>query len=47
MWDLKYDTNKLIYETETLVVAKERGIDGGWTGSLRLTDANIMHKMDK
>ena len=47
MWNLKNDTNELIYETERLtdieirpVVAKgERGREG-WTGSLGLADAN-------
>ena len=43
MWNLKYDTNKLIYETETdsdtekrLPVAKGEG----WIRSLGLADAN-------
>ena len=48
MWNLKYDSNELIYETETdsqtenrLVVAKEEGVCGeGWIGSLGLADAN-------
>jgi len=46
MSTLKYDTNELIYETEThftdiekkLVVAKGEG--EGWIGSLGLADAN-------
>ena len=47
MWNLKYDTNELIYETEThsqtenrLVVVKGEEGWGGWTGSLGLVDAN-------
>ena len=46
MWNLKYDTNELICETETdsqtqnrLAVAKGDGV-GGWIGSLGLVDAN-------
>ena len=46
MWNLKYDTSELIYETETdsdienrLVVAKV-GVGEGWIGSLGLADAN-------
>ena len=48
-WNLKYDTNECIYETETNswtqssnrpVVAKEQG-EGGRTGSLGLTHANL------
>ena len=42
MWNLNYDRNELIYETETdsdienrFVIAKERGI-----GSLQIADAN-------
>ena len=47
MWNLKYDTNEPIYETETdsdieirLVVAKGGGEGEGWTGSLGLADAS-------
>ena len=43
MWNLIYDTNELIYETETdsdienrLVVAKGEG----WIGNLGLADSN-------
>ena len=46
MWNLTYDTNKLIYKTETdshtensLVVAE--GVRGGRSGSLGLADANL------
>ena len=46
MWNLKYDTSELIYETETdsdienrLVVAKV-GVREGWSGNLGLSDAN-------
>ena len=43
MWNLKYDTNELIYEIDSqtqnrIVVAKEG--EGGWIGSLGLADAN-------
>ena len=48
MWNLKYDTDELVYETEIdsdienrLVVAKRAGRVGeGWSGSLGLADAN-------
>ena len=49
MWHLKYDTNELIYRTETdsqtqrtnrLVVARAGGVGEGWIGSLGLADAN-------
>ena len=44
MWNLKYDTNELIYETlinieNRLVVAKV-GLGEEWIGSLGLADAN-------
>ena len=42
-WNLKYDTNEHIYETETenrLVVAKGRGVGEGWIGRLGLAGAN-------
>ena len=45
MWNLKSDTNELIYETETDSQTRRtdlpRGREGeGWTGSLGLADAN-------
>ena len=48
MWNLKYDTNELIYEKETdsetqrtdLRLPKGRQGKGGWTGSLELAYAN-------
>ena len=47
MWNLKYDTDEHIYETETdthtdnrLVVAKGEGMGEGRIGSLGLADAN-------
>ena len=50
MWNLKYDTNELIYETNRLtdienriVVAKGEGREG-WIGSLGLADANNMNE---
>ena len=53
MWSLKYDTNELIYKTETdtdienrFVVAKEVGWLG-LIGSLGLADANYVCRMDK
>ena len=46
MWNLKYDRNKCVYETETDsetqtadVVAGER-VEEGWIGSLGLAHAN-------
>ena len=46
--NLKYDTNELIYETETdsqtkrtdLWLPRGKGYGGGWIGSLGLADAN-------
>ena len=45
MWNLKYDTNDLIYETEIdsgtemrFVVTKGEGDRRGWIGSLGLAD---------
>ena len=48
MWNLKHDTNELIYETETdsytqrtdLWLPRGRGGGAGWIGSLGLPDAN-------
>ena len=48
MWNLKYDTNEHIYETETdsqiqstdLWLPRGRGVGEGWIGSLGLADAN-------
>ena len=45
MWNLKYDTNELIYKTVTdtenrLVVAKGKRDGEEWIGSLGLTHAN-------
>ena len=48
MWNLKYDTNELIYETETdskrhreqTCGCQRGGRVWGWIGSLGLTDAN-------
>ena len=48
MWNLKYDTNELIYETETdsrtqrtdLWLPRGRGVRDGWIGSLGLANAN-------
>ena len=46
MWNLKYGTNELIYETETdpqtenrSVVAKRKGIGEEWIESSGLADA--------
>ena len=47
MWNLKYDTNEFIYETETelisltdmenrLVIAKSKRVGQGWISSLGL-----------
>ena len=40
MWNLKYDTNEPIYETETESWTQTCGCQGGRTGSLILGDAN-------
>ena len=45
MWNWKYDTDELIYETETdiknrFVVGKREGLGEGWSGSVRLVGAN-------
>ena len=48
MWNLKYETNELIYKTETdsqtqrtdLWLPRVRGVREGWIGSLGLADAN-------
>ena len=48
MWNLKYNTNELIYETEAdsqtyrtdLWLPRGRGVAEGWIGSLGSADAN-------
>ena len=45
MWNLKYNTKELIYQTETdteirIMVAKVERNDGGMDGSSELADAN-------
>ena len=46
MWNLKYDTNELTYETETdshtvnLWLPRRRWVGEGLIGSLGLADAN-------
>ena len=48
MWNLEYDANELIYETETdaqtqrtdLRLTRGRGVGEGRTGSLGLADAS-------
>ena len=48
MWNLKYDTNELIYETETdsqtqradLWLPREVGVGKEWIGSMGLEYAN-------
>ena len=47
MWNLKYDTNEPIYETETephhrnkTGGAEGKGVGEGWSGRLGLADAN-------
>ena len=45
VWNLKYGTSEPIFKTETdienrLVVAKGEGLEEGWSGRLRLADAN-------
>ena len=47
MWNVKYDTNEHIYETNRLtdtenrlVVAKRDVVEEGWIGNLELMEAN-------
>ena len=47
MWNLKYDTNELIYEKERLAdreqtcdCQEEEGVGEGWIGNLGLADAD-------
>ena len=43
MWNLKYDTNELIHETETDSQTERSDLrlpEEGWIGSLGLADAN-------
>ena len=48
MWNLKYDTNELLYKTETdsqtqrtdLRLPRGGGVGEGWIGSLGLAEAN-------
>ena len=48
MWNLKYDTNEIIYETETDSETQRhreqtcgcQGVGEGWIGSLGLADVN-------
>ena len=55
MWNLKYDTNEIIYETETesqiyrtnLWLPKRRELGEGRTGSLGLADVTNIHRMEK
>ena len=55
MWNLKYDTNEPIYETETeswtqrteWCLPRRRGLGEGWSGSLGLADVSFIYRMDK
>ena len=54
MWNLKYDTNELIYKTNIhRHRAQTCGCQGGgelgegWIGRLGLADANFIQRMDK
>ena len=56
IWALKYDTNELIYETETdsqtqsrLVVAKRKGAGEEWIEvcDQQMQSINITYRMDK
>ena len=48
MWNLKYDTNEFIYQTETdsqtqrtdAQLPRRREVEEGWNGTLELGDAN-------
>ena len=53
MWNVKYDTNELIYKTEkdvqtwkpNLWLLKGKGGREGWTGGLGLAYAHPVHKI--
>ena len=55
IWNLKYNTNELIYKIETdsqtqrtdLWLLRVRGIGEGWIGNLGSADANYSIQMDK
>ena len=54
MWNLKYDTNELIYETEIdshtenrLVVAKEKGGGRRMPREFRVSRCKLSHRKDK
>ena len=54
MWNLKYDTNEPIYETNRLTDTEQtsgcqggRGMGEGWIGSLRWQVQTIIYRMDK
>ena len=55
MWNLKYDTSRHIYETESGTqrigwwLPRVRGMGEGWIGSFGLADAIIIgiYRMDK
>ena len=57
MWNLKYDRNELMYETEKdsqklrtdLWLPRQRWVRAAWSGNLGLADANyyIIYRMDK
>ena len=42
IWNLKYDTNELLYKTETDSQTQRAGrkVGDGWSGSLGLANAN-------
>ena len=50
MWNLNYDTNKPIYETESWGIdwwlPKSRRLGKGWRGRLRLADASFINTRD-
>ena len=55
MWNLKYDTNELIYKTETdsqtqrtdLLLPRGRGVGEGWIGSWGQQMETSIYRMDK
>ena len=50
MWNLNYDTNKPVYETESWGIdwwlPKSRRLGKGWRGRMRLADASFINTRD-
>ena len=47
MWNLNYDTNEPKYETGTDSWTQSTDLWEGWTGNLRLANANYIFRVDK